>query len=230
MPRLAFLPLLAAGALLGCDSDVSDAGGNLATTNTAASGTSASTSSGGDVVELTPNAPPLPGQTECKVTIRTNIPIAGAKHEAVCTPLTYGTNPPTSGNHWGSWASFKKYASEVPREMLVHNLEHGAIVMTYDCDGACATEVVAAFDAASAAIGGDTLCTLQTQGTVQNRVIIAPDAALDAPIALAAWGASYVATCIDAPSLEAFAKDHYAKGPENICADGKDPATICPPM
>ena len=41
------------------------------------------------------------------------------------------------------------------------------------------------------------------------------------PLAAAAWGATYQASCVDRPSLEAFVRDHYAKGPENLCVSGR---------
>jgi hypothetical protein len=59
----------------------------------------------------------------------------------------------------------------------------------------------------------------------ENRILLAPDPSLKTPIALAAWRATYTATCIDPPSLEAFVRDHYARGIENLCAQGRDPLT-----
>ena len=44
--------------------------------------------------------------------------------------------------------------------------------------------------------------------------------------AAAAWGATYTATCIDVPSLRAFANDHYGHGREVLCTDGVDVASM----
>jgi hypothetical protein len=52
------------------------------------------------------------------------------------------------------------------------------------------------------------------------RVIIAPRAENDTAIAAAAWGHTYHADCVDAPSLAAFINAHYAQGPENLCFAG----------
>ncbi|MFT3771932.1 MAG: DUF3105 domain-containing protein [Minicystis sp.] len=167
---------------------------------------------------LHPNAPPLPGQSECKVVEVTGIPVASAMHVPACTPVDYPTNPPSGGNHWAIWAAYKKYTAPIPREMYVHDLEHGAVVLLYRCDGAC-PDVVAALDEVFASLS-DPSCAGPPGPSA--RVIVAPDPDLDTPIAAAAWGATYTATCIDVTSLEAFAADHYAQGPEDLCGDGLD--------
>ena len=172
------------------------------------------------VTVLHPDAAPLPGQTECTVTITTNIPVTKAVHVPVCTPVSYATNPPSGGDHWGVWAAFTTYATPVPREMYVHDMEHGALVLLHDCDGACPEELTAALAAAHDQVMGDPLC-LQIPGGPSERVLTTPDPLLDTPIAIAAWGATYTATCIDEASLKAFAKAHYGHGPEQVCADGK---------
>ncbi len=169
---------------------------------------------------LTPNAPPLPGQTECRVVKTTNIPIEAAQHLDDCTPVTYETNPPSGGNHWGKWAAFKKYTQVVPREMYVHSMEHGAVVLAYRCEGEC-PEVVAALEKVFDEATGDPLCVTQGSGP-KTRLIITEDPELDTPIAASAWGATYTATCIDTASLAAFVAQMHAKGPENICYPGVD--------
>ncbi len=177
---------------------------------------------------LTPNAPPLPGQTECRVVTTTNIPVAGAVHVATCTPVTYATNPPSGGDHWGQWAAFKKYTLTVPREMYVHDLEHGAIVLAYRCDGEC-PEVVAALEKIFDEAMGDPLC-LSAGGAAKARLVLTPDPKLETPIAASAWGATYTATCIDTDSLAKFVSANYGKGPEATCFAGQDLDIVGVPM
>ena len=105
------------------------------------------------------------------------------------------------------------------------NLEHGAIVFAYDCKDPC-PDVVAALTAVRDGMPADPACSGPPGPSV--RAVITPDARLTTPIAVAAWGATYTATCIDPPSLRAFAKAHYAHAPENFCADGKN-ITSAPP-
>ncbi len=54
-------------------------------------------------------------------------------------------------------------------------------------------------------------------------MLITPDPLLETPMALSAWGASYTATCIDPPSIDAFVLAHYGQGREPICTDGEAP-------
>ena len=48
--------------------------------------------------------------------------------------VKYETSPPTSGDHFETPADAGFYPDEVPEETLVHNLEHGQIVIWYNPD------------------------------------------------------------------------------------------------
>ncbi|WP_437290717.1 DUF3105 domain-containing protein [Sorangium sp. So ce406] len=169
-------------------------------------------------VTLFPDAPPLPGETECKVVIQTGIPVPSAQHLPTCTPVQYATNPPSGGDHWGSWAAYKRYEAEVPRELYVHNLEHGAIVLAYRCPASGCAEVTAMLEEVRTEAASDPRC-LTLSGGPEARLVMTPDGALDTPIAAAAWGATYTATCLDKASLSRFVADNYAKGPEDTCGE-----------
>jgi len=174
-------------------------------------------------VTTRPDAPPLAGASECKVTVTTGIPLATAVHLAACEPISYATNPPSSGAHWPVWAAFGVYTTPVPRELYVHDLEHGAVVIAYRCEDAC-PDVVAALEAVFAD-ATDTYCLTQAPGSAK-RVILTPDPALETPIALAAWGATYTATCIDKASMNDFILAQIGRGPEAVCTDGSAPAAV----
>ena len=47
-------------------------------------------------------------------------------------PGGYSTVPPTSGQHWGAWSDCGFYNHPLPDELLVHNLEHGNIIVSYN--------------------------------------------------------------------------------------------------
>ncbi|WP_437737050.1 DUF3105 domain-containing protein [Sorangium sp. So ce1335] len=168
-------------------------------------------------ITLFPDAPPLPGETECKVVIQTGIPVPSALHVPACTPVQYATNPPSGGDHWSSWAAYKRYEAEVPRELYVHNLEHGAIVLAYRCPASGCAEVTAMLDKVRTEAASDPRC-LTLPGGPEARLVMTPDSALDTPIAAAAWGATYTATCLDKASLSRFVADSYARGPEDTCS------------
>lgn len=57
-------------------------------------------------------------------------PSEGRQHVAPDAAPAYGTQPPTSGNHFAVWAPFGAYDAPVPDMAMVHNLEHGAIVVS----------------------------------------------------------------------------------------------------
>jgi hypothetical protein len=168
-----------------------------------------------------PDAPPLPGESACTVTETTGIPVVGFSHVDLCTKVRY-ENPPSGGDHWPLWATYKEWDTPVPREMYVHNMEHGAVVFTYRCDGC--EGVKGALRAASER--SDPLCVASGPGP-EARVLITPDPKLDTPIAISAWGATYTATCIHLPSMEDFVDRVYGNGREAVCADGGDPPA-CP--
>ena len=46
--------------------------------------------------------------------------------------VVYSTSPPTSGDHWDWWARCGFYGDGLPDERIVHNLEHGNIVVSYN--------------------------------------------------------------------------------------------------
>ena len=56
--------------------------------------------------------------------------------------------PPTSGRHWDRWASCGFYTEPVPDERIVHNMEHGNIIVSYNLtDQAEIDDLKAAYDA-----------------------------------------------------------------------------------
>ena len=65
-------------------------------------------------------------------------------HVAPPTQITYNHNPPTSGCHYSLGtgtapisAGIHPPSPNIPPEYWVHNLEHGYIVITYNCPSGC---------------------------------------------------------------------------------------------
>ncbi|MBK9033651.1 MAG: DUF3105 domain-containing protein [Myxococcales bacterium] len=176
---------------------------------------------GGDLDGGGPDGGDLDGGAPDGPTCTTSIAsaaLAPGIHVAQCTPITYATNPPTSGPHYPLWARFKAYADRVPRGFWVHSMEHGAVVVTYNCPAGCAAEL-AALDAFLAARPADPLCV----PPLRNRFIVTPDPLLDTTFAASAWGWSLRSDCFDLPALGAFIDAHYGQAPEDFCSDGFDP-------
>ena len=145
--------------------------------------------------------------------------IEGQTHVPECSVVHYGTKPPSSGDHYGVWAAFKIYSNPIPEGYFVHDLEHGAIVFSYNCPSGCDADVSAA-SATLAALPPDPLCL--TEGTARRRDVMTPDPHLDVPFAASAWGFTLRAKCFDPEVFRSFAERHYGQGPEALCADGVD--------
>ena len=162
-----------------------------------------------------PLAPPLGCGAEEKMA-----PLLSAQHVPIGTSITWNAEPPSSGQHYGVWAAFKEHSTPVPRGYYVHDLEHGAVVLVYNCDrlapGLPCASVVQGLRDAAAAIPSDPICA----APVRVRVVISPDPLLPRVVGAAAWGHSYLADCVDAASLTRFATRYYGMGPESLCADG----------
>lgn len=159
----------------------------------------------------------------CSIVVDDYPPVE-SPHVAIDTVVPYESNPPNHGPHYPIWAQFDEYTNPVDRRYYVHNLEHGAVVLAYNCgleadgDGARCSAIVEAFRAAVASIPNDPLC--EGEGT-RVRFVITPDPLLDVPIAAAAWGRTYRAQCLDAASLGEFVRASYGFGPERLCARGQ---------
>jgi hypothetical protein len=148
--------------------------------------------------------------------------IEGATHVDVCSYVDYHTLPPSSGNHYQYWAAYMSYDQPVPEGYWVHNLEHGSIVLSYNCDEAgCASDVAAAQQMMDK-FPDDPLCMQQTQGAVRHRLVMTPDPRLDVRFAASAWGWTLRANCFDPVAFLAFANAHYGQGTEGICTGGED--------
>ena len=51
--------------------------------------------------------------------------------------IPYNSDPPTSGPHMPYIASWGIYTEPVPKELQVHNLEDGGVVIQYNCPSGC---------------------------------------------------------------------------------------------
>lgn len=168
-------------------------------------------------------------------------PLLPPNHVAFGTPVDYDSNPPSSGPHYPIWAAYQAYTTPVDRRYYVHDLEHGAVDLLYNCNVSAdgGTEVIdadlvdsgdgdagpcpavaAQLQAIIDAFPSDPRCSA-SNGDPRVRFVLTPDPLLDVPVAAAAWGWTYKAQCVDPTTLTQFAKDHYDQGLEEICANGQ---------
>lgn len=215
VPRVGRPSLLIRAAVLG---SVLGASVVVACGNTSSDGSSSGTS-GTDPVDGGKDRrlpAPLHPAASCAVTIDSP-EVLGRAHVPEGTPLTYNSNPPSSGDHYPVWANFQEFTTTPDDGYLVHSLEHGAVELLYNCTGAACPPILDALRKIRDAVPTDPICTAD----VRVRIIIAPYPKLDVPVAASAWGFTYKAACVDVPTLTQFVKDNYGLGPENICAAGR---------
>ena len=122
----------------------------------------------------------------------------------------YHSVPATSGSHWSSAnspAQWGVYAGAMPQEIMLHNMEHGGIVIWYQ---------PAKLD--SAGLTALQAYVRQQVTTAQFKVILTPWGGADFghPIAVTAWDWLLY---LDTPNVDAvrtFSEAHYGDAPEPI--------------
>jgi uncharacterized protein DUF3105 len=127
-------------------------------------------------------------------------PMEGREHEQPGDPPTvYKTNPPTSGKHYPTPANWGYNADPLPDDVLVHNLEHGGVWISYK--GISKAEIGILKDVADRHLNG---------------VIVTPRATDDENVAMAAWQHSRKCKKVDAVVIDDYIKKFCGKGPEQV--------------
>jgi hypothetical protein len=135
-------------------------------------------------------------------------PLEGQTHVSVGTKVRYAANPPASGSHYPFWRQpWEMYATQVPREEWVHNLEHGGIVLLYNCPTPC-PDVVDALTAIRLGRQPDRFNAIRILGT--------PDLEMPRRVAAVAWGWRWQGDSVDADAIECFIDARYDRGPESL--------------
>jgi hypothetical protein len=121
---------------------------------------------------------------------------SGLTQNHVTTDVKYKQNPPVGGDHNPVWLNCGIYTSPVKNENAVHDLEHGAVWITY-------LPTLPAADIAK--------LTKIAKG--QTYLDLSPYPGLPAPVVASAWGKQLVLKGASDPRLEAFIKK-YKQGPQ----------------
>jgi len=151
----------------------------------------------------------------------------GRVHVPYPTPITYKHDPPASGPHWplpyGRWA-WGAFDETIPRESWVHNLEHGGIVLLYNCSGVSAPNYDAFMNPPDAgswpcADVTDALRTVLAEEPPDKfgevRILVTADEAAPKKVSAVAWDWVYQSDTVDLTALRCFRDARYGMGPED---------------
>lgn len=128
-----------------------------------------------------------------------SVPVQAAKHiEIGQAHDPYDSNPPTSGPHYVEPAKAGVYASPLPDEQLVHNLEHGYVWISYNPDKTSA----------------DVVAKLATTVGAYTKTILTPRVSDDTSIALVSWGKILKLDSMDETKIDEFVQVNRFKSPE----------------
>lgn len=130
------------------------------------------------------------------------------EHQHVIGPVTYSLTPPVGGPHSATWMNCGIYTKPVSTERAVHNLEHGAVWITY-------RPSLSAADVTTLA----TLVLKQKKISGNRFMDLTPwaDESLPTPIVLSAWGYQLKVTSATDPRLQQFIdkfRDNQSVTPE----------------
>jgi hypothetical protein len=97
------------------------------------------------------------------------------------------------------------HEEEVADDNWIHNLEHGAVVLLYDCPEGCEDEV-AVLSSVSAAVA-------------PNTTLVTSYPAMDSRFAAVSWGWRILLGCADDPVVFSdFYAEHFGGAPESVTA------------
>lgn len=116
-----------------------------------------------------------------------------AVHEP--TPVEYAENPPVGGPHHQAWWNCGVYQQELPKEHVVHSLEHGAVWLTYQ-----------------PSLPAEQVELLEELGD-DDYMLVSPMADQDSPVVASSWGNQLSLETADEKTLRAFIRE-YKQGPD----------------
>ena len=110
----------------------------------------------------------------------------------------YNSNPPTSEPH-GPAVDWGVHDQPVAREALVHSMEHGGVVILYDCAAGVPLD-----DAQCRALRDQLAAVVNSNLSNRKLVLVVPYAGLEHRIALTAWRTLDTLDELDAARIQAF--------------------------
>ena len=150
-----------------------------------------------------PNSSGIPGVTEYVTTgwpaASHNGPAAEAlAHDHVTGPVTYSVTPPVGGQHNATWMNCGIYDQPVPSERAVHNLEHGAVWITYQ------PSLPPSQVSQLRAFADKQTMVPSAEGAASRYMDLTPYPGLPSPIVISSWGFQLKVRSPTDPRLQQF--------------------------
>ncbi len=137
-----------------------------------------------------------------------NVPDEGRYHIDLGQTAQYKHFPPSSGLHYGKILNWGFYNEAVPPEYWVHNLEHGGIVILYNCPSTCKDTEDAIWQVVQQA-------PPETQFN-EVKILVTPNSQIDHKVIALAWDTELDLDTADLTALLDFYNRHVDQGPEAI--------------
>ncbi|MGH2522333.1 MAG: DUF3105 domain-containing protein [Anaerolineales bacterium] len=140
-----------------------------------------------------------------------DVPIQSADHIPVgATHEPYNSDPPTSGPHYADPAQAGFYNEAPPDGMLVHSLEHGYIIISYNCSELAQAEC----DQLKSQISSAMQAAGTSPITGTPKLIATPRPTMDTQLALTSWGRLDKFDQFDRSRIVNFVKAFRDRAPE----------------
>lgn len=110
--------------------------------------------------------------------------------------VTYPQKPPVGGPHNAVWQNCGIYSNPVQNEHAVHDLEHGAVWITYQ-----------------PALNASAIEQLRSLVRGHDHALLSPYSGLPTPVVISAWGVQLQVQSASDPRLAQFLKK-YEQGPQ----------------
>jgi hypothetical protein len=133
-----------------------------------------------------------------------NLPANHVDPTPVDYKALYGMDPPAGGNHWAEWLNCGVYDQPQQNERAVHDMEHGAVWITYDPSKVTEAQV-----------------TAMVAKLPSTYLTVSPYPNLPAPVVASAWGAQVKLKNTTDARIASFVKLFWRS------ADAPEPTSPC---
>ncbi len=185
---------------------------------------SSSSSAGAQIIPSTPTGTTTKQQTPKQVADTSGIPgvlawdtqgwpgdgsshPGAVEHQHVDGPVVYAVTPPIGGPHNATWMNAGVYTRPIPNERAVHNLEHGAVWITYDPNlPSSEVATLTAFVGKQSMISESAQAEGGSTGQANRYMDLSPwpTNTLPSPIVLSAWGRQLRISSPTDPRMQRF--------------------------